>query len=229
MAKRLTVEDRKSTRDNQQADIFQPIAQHGDFAELCAALYERELNQLAHVDEMPVAALQRRLASLPYYIQRAAHGCLRAAADSPLALDVQNASWQGKQASQCPESSGTTKAQHDWFSKHAALGLVVPVRYHTPELKTIFLDSIDRVDAKHNRLHLNYRGWFTFSGEGGEQDERATEHLLKPNKRIMTAACCGHQWNHKGRINPRTLTLRELLLVATLDWNKFQAALSIAR
>lgn len=225
MAKRLTVEDRKSTRDNQQADIFQPIAQHGDFAELCAALYERELNQLAHADDLPVAALQRRLASLPFYIQRAAHGCLRAADDSPLSLDVQNASWQGKQATQCPDASGTVKAQHDWFAKHAALGLVVPVRYYTPELKTIFLDSIDRVDSKHNRIHLNYRGWFTYSGEG----ETTTEQLLKPNKRIMTAACCGHQWNHKGRINPRTLTLRELLLVATLDWKKFQAALSIAR
>ena len=109
--------------------------------------------------------------------------------------------------------------------KHASLGLVVPVRYQTPELKTIFLDSIDRVDHTYNRLHLNYRGWFTFSGEG----ETGTEQLLKPNKRIMTAACCGHQWNHRGRINPRTLTLRELLLVATLDWKKFQAALSIAR
>lgn len=225
MAKRLTVEDRKSTRVNQQADIFQPIAQHGEFAELCAALYERELDQLAHVDDMPVAALQRRLASLPFYIQRAAHGCLRAAQDSPLELDIQNASWQAKQAAHCPESSGTIKSQHDWFAQHAALGLVVPVRFSTPVLKTIVLDSIDRVDAQHNRLHLNYRGWFTFSGEG----ESPSEQLLKPNKRIMTAACCGHQWNHKGRINPRTLTLRELLLVATLDWQKFQAALSIAR
>lgn len=225
MAKRLTADDRKSTLGNQQADIFQPIAQHGDFAELCSALYERELNQLAHAEDISVAALQRRLGSLPFYIQRAAHGCLRAASESPLSLDVQNASWQGSQASQCPQSSGTAKAQHQWFKKHASLGLVVPVRYQTPELKTIFLDSIDRVDHTYNRLHLNYRGWFTFSGEG----ETGTEQLLKPNKRIMTAACCGHQWNHRGRINPRTLTLRELLLVATLDWKKFQAALSIAR
>ncbi|RUO77377.1 hypothetical protein [Idiomarina seosinensis] len=228
MAKRLTAADRKSTLVKQQADIFQPIAQHGDFAELCVALYERELNQLAQVDDMPAAALQRRLASLPFYIQRAAHGCIRVAEESPLTLDVQNASWQAPQASKCPTTSSTAsaaKTQHQWFEKHAALGLVVPVAYQTAELKTIFLDSIDRVDTKYNRVHLNYRGWFTFSGEG----ESSAETLLKPNKRVMTAASCGHQWNHKSRINPRTLTLRELLLVATLDWKKFQVALSIAR
>ncbi|MGM0481413.1 MAG: hypothetical protein ACQEQZ_05755 [Pseudomonadota bacterium] len=228
MAKRLTAADRKLTQVKQQADIFQPIAQHGDFAELCVALYERELNQLAQVDDMPTQALQRRMASLPFYIRRAAHGCLRVAQESPLSLDVQNASWQAPQASKCPANAATgsaAKSQHQWFKKHAALGLVVPVAYQTAELKTIFLDSIDRVDAQHNRVHLNYRGWFTFSGEG----ETTTETLLKPGKRVMTAASCGHQWNHKNKINPRTLTLRELLLVATLDWKKFQVALSIAR
>lgn len=225
MAKRLTVADKKSTLANQQTDIFQPLAQHGEFAELCSALYERELDQLAHLDDIPITALQRRLASLPFYIQRAAHGCLQAVKESPLSLDEQNASWQSNQASQCPKPTGTVKSQHQWFAKHAALGLVVPVRYQTPELTTIFLDSIDRVDTKHHRLHLNYRGWFNFSGAG----EHAVETLLKPTRRVMSAACCGHQWNHKGRINPRTLTLRELLLVATLDWKKFQVALSIAR
>ncbi|WP_404402633.1 hypothetical protein LG288_04980 [Idiomarina seosinensis] len=228
MTKRLTAADRKSTLVKQQTDIFQPIAQHGDFAELCVALYEREVNQLAQIEDMPVRALQRRLASLPFYIQRAAHGCLRAEQEAPLSLDVQNASWQATQASKCPVnplSGQTVKTQQQWFKKHAALGLVVPVAYQTAELKTIFLDSIDRVDAQYNRVHLNYRGWFNFSGDG----EPPSETLLKPNKRVMTAASCGHQWNHKRRINPRTLTLRELLLVATLDWKKFQVALSIAR
>lgn len=228
MAKRLTAADKKSTLVKQQTDIFQPIAQHGDFAELCVALYERELQQFAQLTDMPVAAMQRRLASLPFYIQRAAHGCLRAADESPLTLDAQNASWQAAQPTTPPQSSSgsqSIKTQQQWFEKHAVLGLVVPVKYQTPELTTVFLDSIDRVDDKHNRLHLNYRGWFTFSGEG----DNSKEQLLKPNKRIMTAASCGHQWNHKGRINPRTLTLRELLLVATLDWKKFQVALSIAR
>lgn len=89
MAKRLTADDRKSTLANQQADIFQPLAQQGDFAELCSALYERELQQLSQVDDMPTAALQRRLASLPHYIRHAAHGCLNAAKQSPLKLDVQ--------------------------------------------------------------------------------------------------------------------------------------------
>lgn len=225
MANRLTADDRKSTLANQQADIFQPLAQQGDFAELCSALYERELPQLAQVNDMPVAALQRRLASLPHYIRHAAHGCLNAVPYSPLKLDVQNASWQAPQPTKFPSAGISSERQNQWFAKHAALGLVVPVRYHTPEFTTIMLDSIDRVDQEKKRLHLNYRGWFDFSGQG----EHSQDTLLKPNKRIMTAASCGHQWNHKGRINPRTLTLRELLLVATLEWKKFQVALRIAR
>ena len=224
MAKRLTADDRKSTLSNQQADIFQPLAQQGDFAELCSALYERELQQLSQVDDMPVPALQRRLASLPHYIRHAAHGCLNAAKQSPLKLDVQNASWQAPQPTKVPSSGTSAEKQIPWFSKHAALGLVVPVLYRTPEFTTIMLDSIDRVDTDKQRLRLNYRGWLDFAGQGEHEEDT----LLKPNKRIMTAACCGHQWNHKGRINPRTLTLRELLLVATLDWKKFQVALRIA-
>lgn len=225
MAKRHTADDRKSTLANQQADIFQPLAQQGDIAELCSALYERELQQLAQVDDLPVAALQRRLASLPHYIRHAAHGCLDTAKQSPLTLDVQNASWQAPQPTKVPSSGTSTEKQAEWFGKHAALGLVVPVRYQTPEFTTIMLDSIDRVDRENRRLRLNYRGWLNFTGPG----EHPQDSLLKPNKRIMTAASCGHQWNHKGRINPRTLTLRELLLVATLDWKKFQVALRIAR
>ena len=146
MAKRLTADDRKSTLANQQADIFQPLAQQGDFAELCSALYERELPQLAQVNDMPVAALQRRLASLPHYIRHAAHGCLNAVRHSPLKLDVQNASWQAPQPTKVPSAGISAEGQSQWFAKHAALGLVVPVRYQTPEFTTIMLDSIDRVD-----------------------------------------------------------------------------------
>ena len=224
MAKRHTAVDKKSKLDNSQADIFQPIAEHSDIAELCSALYERTLIQLSQ-EELDAGLLRRRLASLPFYVRHAAHGSLQAAQHSPLQLDAQNASWQAPQATACPAGTGTAQKQHAWFKQHAALGLVVPVRYETSEFKTIVLDSIDRVDSNHHRVHLNYQGWFSFSGEG----ESPHLTLLKPTKRIMTAACCGHQWNHRGRVNPRTLTLRELLLVATLDWRQFKVALKIAR
>ncbi|RUO80605.1 hypothetical protein CWI84_05975 [Idiomarina tyrosinivorans] len=205
-----------------QTDIFQPLAQQGQYAELCTALYERELQQLAQIPAVSATALQKRLASLPFYIQRAARGSL--ASKSPLALDVQNASWSQRQAKQCPANAERATAQasalNQWLKRHAALGLVLPVWVYSATEQRILLDSVDRVDREQQRVRLNYQGWFSFDGIAEDPIDSACR-LIKPDKKVMTAAACGHRWGAQGRLSPTPLSLRELLLVATLDWKGF--------
>ncbi|EKE84796.1 hypothetical protein [Idiomarina xiamenensis] len=219
----------------EQTNIFQarhPAEQQpGDYNELCTALYERELQQLAHLAMDDVRFLQVRLANLPAHIKRAARGMLNS--QSPLALDAQNASWQSHQASKPPLSSSGQRCA-DWFRRHAALGLPVAVFVDNGDFQCLRLDSIDRIqraaaDDKNSpivALHCNQFGWFDVSGDVLTEVAEATEHwqLLKPEKRIMAAACAGHRWAPKKRLSPRTLSLRELLLAATIYWPNFRRA-----
>lgn len=222
-----------------QADIFQPMAQHSHYAELCTVLYERELAYLAQLNTDEVASLrwfQARIRSLPYYVRRAARGML--ASQSPLQLDIQNGSWQGSQKRQLNLSAQAPQRLKQWLSKHAALGIVMPLVIASPVRKQVLLDSIDRIDRAQQRVHLNQWGWFYFDGSLAELDApmmaltpaQQTElqiHLLKPEKSSLTAACAGHQWNHKGKTDPRTLNLREILLAATIDWDGPQRVVRI--
>lgn len=215
-----------------QVDIFQPIAQQSEFAELCTVLYERELSQLAHypAEQISLAQLQARLRSLSYYVKRAARAVL--ACDSPLALDVQNGSWQGPQKAKLELTASQFKQSPGWFAKHAALGLVVPVTIKTLTHALVRLDSIDRLDTERERFHLNQFGWFSYAGDLLEADYLAPQsaelRVVRPDKSLMTAACCGHQWNHRGKTAPRTLPLRELLLAATIQWRDFKSVVRIA-
>lgn len=208
-----------------QTDIFSPIAGQPDFAELCTVLYERELHQLASWEPTAAGAaqlkgLQARLRSMPHYVRKAARGMLQS--ESPLALDIQNGSWYAKQVAQFAPTS-TQQQKLEKLIPKVKLGLVLPVWVSRPGLTQVRLDSIDRVDGLNQpsqaRVRLNEFGWFNAKGEALEaQPASVRVQLLAPDKKSLTAACCGHQWNHKGRMDPRTLSLREILLAATLCW-----------
>ncbi len=189
------------------------------FTEICNALYERELLVLSQTTGNQVKLLQSRLAALPHRIQRAAHYLSRH--KTPLTVDSHNGTWQYKQAGRCPANKVESEMIRAWFSEHAAYGLAVPVRMQRFDEEHIELDSIDRVQFDNEMLHTNKYGWFSFDGISQSSTTETDFKLIKPTKAIMAAACCGHRWNHKGKLAPRTVSLRELLLSTTIKWKKF--------
>lgn len=208
---------------NQQVNIFSDDLRQLHFAELCNALYERELTYLAHKKINNISLLQRQLGGLKHHIKRAAYNLLQA--QTPLQIDTHNASWQNKQAAKCPAKLTDTDKTLVWFSESMSRGVTCAVYVNELGLEHIELDSIDRVDIAANKLHLNKFGWFNLNGMPLEQqsDNKAPQiQLLKPNKAIFSAACCGHSWNHKGRTQPRLLTLRELLLSFSINWQTYR-------
>ncbi|WP_414830021.1 hypothetical protein [Alteromonas sp. H39] len=210
-----------------QTDFFElsssQTSAHPHFAELCNALYERELYQLATQGPSQIQLLRRRLSGLSHHVKRAAY--FLANNDAPIEVDSHNASWQGKQAAKCPGYQVDGEKNAAWFARHAQHGLVVPVRVALLDTQHVELDSVDRVLPDERKLHVNKHGWFHFSGEPLAEASSAplSQHqLLRPTKPIMTAACCGHAWNHKGKTSPRALSLREMLLSGTIDWKTFR-------
>jgi len=135
----------------------------------------------------------------------------------PLELDVQNASWQAAQKRQLNHSASQPQKLQQWLQRQARLGSVVPVFDLQPRLQRVLLDSIDRLDVQQQRVHLNMHGWFDWQGQSLES---GSEHmrLVRPDSQALIPALCGHQWNHKGRIDPRTLSLREVLLATSFSW-----------
>ena len=211
-----------SNPDAHQVDIFANDQQQLQFAELCNALYERELQSLAHQKANNVGLLQRRLSGLTHHIRRAAEHLLNHQA--PIEVDVHNGSWQAKQAAKCVAIKHDTEKTQDWYERYAKMGLVVPVYVMEMGVEHLELDSIDRIDSESSRVHTNKHGWFTVEGspEKAEQSSMHRKLLLLPNKASMSAACCGHSWNHRGRTQPRALSLRELLLSTTINWKTFR-------
>ncbi len=209
-----------------QSDFFshsrEQHALHPEFNEICNALYERELANLSHNGPNQLSLLKRRLGGLPHHIRRAAYYLSNNT--TPLEIDSHNGSWQAKQAGKCPGSNIDREKTTSWFSKYANYGLVVSVKVVSLNEEHIELDSVDRVQQENDTLHLNKHGWFTFDGDPLENDasEYHTKQMLKPTKPVMQAACCGHRWNHKGRISPRSLSLREILLSTEIDWVNFR-------
>jgi hypothetical protein len=208
-----------------QTDFFSSPSHSRDansvFAELCNALYERELGLLAHKGPTQIELLQRKLGGLSYHVKRAAS--YLADNNTPIDVDAHNASWQAKQANKSPARIQHKEKNVLWFSQNAAPGLVVCIRVQDFDNEHLELDSVDRIDPEGHCLHTNKFGWFDFSGESKKVDNspNRTITLIKPAKMPMIAACCGHSWNHKGKILPRSLTLRELLLSTQIDWKHF--------
>lgn len=211
-----------------QNSLWQTHKQSNDFAEICNALYERELHLLANVEIETVQKLQGRIKSLSYYINRTANFMTQVneQGDSPLTLDVQNASWSAKQAAKFPLIN---QAEHEilsWYSNNKlVLGLVVPIL----NSQHITLDCIDRIDRENNRFHTNTSGWFSLTSSGIECSNR-TFKLLKPNKKVMLAACAGHCWQDNtsnSKLRPVMLSLRELLLSCAINWKDFKQPLAL--
>ncbi|WP_100655961.1 hypothetical protein [Alteromonas flava] len=214
-----------SSEQPPQTDIFAQISEQPLFADVCNALYERELMVLAQQGPGQAALMRRKLGGLSHHVKRAAEYLVNN--PTPLDVDSHNGSWRNKQASKNPAASLTAAQIEPWFSQKATIGLPVCVNVTHYDHQHLELDCVDRIQTENQTLHLNRFGWFSFDGAYVDDSSHkrlldATElRLTLPNKRTMAAACAGHCWNHKGKLAPRTLTLRELLLSTLIDWKTF--------
>lgn len=208
-----------------QSLFWQSAQQSSDFAELCNALYERELITMSRKEYTVVAGLQARMKSLPHYVKRTAYALLNA--ESPLELDIQNASWSAKQAGSPPSINQLVNYQENvltWYQRQPLVhGLVVPIALNSQ----IVLDTIVRIDKDQQRIRTNVYGWFNLGDNELNQTntnrlERSEFNLLKPTKKVMTAACAGHCWLNSQKVQPTLPSLRELLLSCTINWRNFK-------
>ena len=209
-----------------QASLWQSQIDSSHFSELCNALYQREVSALANSDFSHCQALQGRLKSLPHYISLTAHAMVNVELNqlSPLDLDVQNASWSAKQGSVLPVSGQDQASINAWYFKgKLPLGLVVPVLSG----EAIALDCIDRIDLEQKRIRTNANGWFSLDDNSPMNICSDSVRLLKPVKKVMIAACAGHQWRGKTKRSPILPSLRELLLSCSIDWKKKRKTQSI--
>lgn len=219
-----------STKDmNSQTTIFSGGSPRQAFyAELCNALYDKSVLELAELPNLDAKTLQKRLISLTYHINLAAEKLLNC--NSPLELDVYNGSWQNPQSNHCNVDKTTPVDTTKWLEKHLAIGLNLPVYVAKKRTEYIELDAVDKIDVENQKVRLNKHGWFHFDGTPASvqnpkcDDEKYRQRrLLKPNKALLTAASCGHCWNYKGgKTTPRRLSLRELLLSADINWKTYR-------
>lgn len=197
----------------EQTSLWQDDKYSADFSEVCNALYERELHLLCQNKSLSVESLQGRLKSLPYYVKRTAFAMTQA--QTPLVLDSQNASWSAKQSKEMPLAGQSSIDIESWYNKHKlSHGLVLPIVVNDH----ITLDCIDRIDSEKQRFRTNIYGWFDL-----EKIKNANPniHLLKPNKKVMMAACSGHCWQGSKKLTPKIPSLRELLLSCSINWRNF--------
>jgi hypothetical protein len=210
--------------NSQQVDIFSDDQRQLHYAELCNALYERELASLSQQKISDIGLLQRKIAGLRHHVKRAAYSLLQH--QSPLQVDMHNASWQAKQAAKCMANNYVVQKTQQWFSSNIQIGCSVAIHVQHLGYEHIELDSIDRIEQSNNRIHTNKFGWFTIDGEFAEDSFREADvqnlRLLKPTKAILTAACCGHKWGNKGKGQQKALSLRELLLSLSINWKTFR-------
>lgn len=217
-----------------QSSLWQHNKNSNDFAEVCNALYERELHHIATAEINTAQGVQGRLKSLSYYINKTADAMTKVndQGTSPLSLDVQNATWSSKQSSRVPLHGEDAEVISTWYvdllhkENNALLGLVVPVL----DTDHIILDCIDAVNIEKGKLRTNVAGWFSMENTS-EQSENNTERyqLLKPNKKVMLAACAGHRWQNSQsntKLRPVIPSLRELLLSCSINWKNFHKKLS---
>ncbi|KGJ90573.1 hypothetical protein [Colwellia psychrerythraea] len=214
-----------------QSSFWQTHTETGDFAELCNGLYQREIGLIAKADYVSVPAVQARLKSLPYYINRTAHAMTQVESQgtSPMQLDSLNASWSAKQSKNSPIVGQETAQERDmvfaWYrQEYICVGLVVPVLLD----EHIIIDCIDRIDLDKCRLRTNVGGWFSLTANNViNEGMKADKKLLMPNKKIMISACAGHRWQHNSQQVPIIPSLRELLLSCSINWKNFKKTLAI--
>ena len=216
-----------------QSSLWHSPTDNGNFAELCNALYQREVSLIARGSFVNHQAIQARLKSLTYYITRTAHAMAEVVANkhSPLSLDIQNASWSAKQSNRIPLTiqrtlDGQLNALNWYLQGDINVGLVVPVMLSDH----IIIDCIDRIDTENNRLHTNVGGWFSLIPinnltQNGQQTP--SKFLLKPTRTIMASACAGHCWQRNTKQLPIIPSLRELLLSCAINWKNLKKPLTI--
>jgi hypothetical protein len=211
-----------SDQQPDQTNIFNLAEQFPNVAELCNALYERELLNLASSNIKDPSLLKRKLSGLSYHIKNAAEFLINE--PTPIEVDVHNGTWKSKQAAKCPATKlvandeALLKASR-WFTENHYRGAVVCI-YGNEHIE---LDSIDMIPSSAKKLHTNKHGWFSLDGTSLEEEKSHTIiQMVKPNKAIVSAACSGHVWNSKGKTIPRALTLRELLLSTNINWTTFK-------
>jgi hypothetical protein len=208
-----------------QSSFWQTDKQNTDFAELCNALYEREIRLLANTENTSIEEVQGRLKSLSHYIHRTASLMLSVneLGLSPLTLDVQNATWSANQAGKMSVLGQNEQDVFLWYIRlisqknKASLGLAIPIL----QADHIILDSIDRIDTEKKRIHTNFSGWFSLIEVNVDPPLR----LLKPTKKVMLAACAGHQWQGRTKatkLRPIIPSLRALLISCAIDWQNFK-------
>ena len=210
-----------------QTNLWQTQPDSLFFSELCSALYQREVSLLAKGEFSDCFVLQARLKSLPHYILKTAHAMLNIdrLQLAPLILDSQNASWSARQANNIPLSGQEDEVIYQWYlSNDLNVGLVVPILSKS----TIILDCIDRTDIINRRIRTNVAGWFSLAVQDNQSDNKDDlvigKRLLKPNKKVMIAACAGHSWQAGTKITPVMPSLRELLLSCSVNWKNFKKA-----
>lgn len=205
-----------------QASLWHNDQQSYEFAELCNALYERELSVLANISANNVSALQGKLKSLPHYIKQTADKMLRV--ESPLLLDTQNASWSAKQSTKMPLAEQNTEQVWQWYQAINLLpGLIVPIAYQ----EMIVLDCVDRIDSEGSRFRTNRFGWFAADVDADVHQTSKEFRLLKPNKKVLMAACAGHRWKNGEKTRPVMPSLRELLLSCEINWKNYKKPLPV--
>ncbi|MFD2168044.1 hypothetical protein ACFSJY_17445 [Thalassotalea euphylliae] len=203
----------------EQSSLWQSQQQSSSYAELCNALYERELLLLSTLSTDNPNAIQSRLKSLPYYVQKTAHAMVNA--QTPLELDSQNATWSTKQSRSMPLTGQSSDEIWQWYqSNPLSLGLVIPIK----ESDRIVLDCIDRIDADKKRFRTNVHGWFS-----PESMASSDTQLLKPTKKVMMAGCAGHQWQGSSPSRPVLPSLRELLLSCSINWRNLKKPLLLSK
>lgn len=215
-----------SDQQPDQTNIFNLAEQYPNVAELCNALYERELVSLASSNITDPVLLKRKLSGLSYHIKNAAEFLINE--PTPIEVDVHNGTWKSKQAAKCPAtklvaSTDEIGKAERWFTQHHYHGAVVCVYVNDYGNEYIELDSIDMIPSPATKLHTNKNDWFALNGESlADTKNHVTRRLVKPNKAVLSAACSGHVWNSKGKSTPRALSLRELLLSTNINWKTFR-------
>ncbi len=201
--------------EHQQPNLWQQ-SDNLIFADLCNALYERELKKLSNDTSLPHSNLLQVLGSLPHYVKRASERIL--SFGSPLDLDSHNASWTYRQPTECPAGKQSARDIEQFYAKVDARALVVPIWHESLLEEHITLDTID--GYRDGRIHTNENGWFN---QDGSPASDGAEHirLLKPTKVTMTCACSGHRWKNRKRAGARRLSLREMLLATNINWSNF--------
>lgn len=211
--------------EQHQTFIWQQRTNQQLFAELCNALYERELTRLAQEKASDIQVLQKRIASLPYYIKKAAEHIVELYV--PMDLDSQNGSWLYTQSTKPFSEKQKSESVEAFYCQHAKMALVVPIAITHYGIEHIVLDSIDEIEKE--RVHCNQHGWFSMSGEHETDSTVGNKYLLKPIKATMTAACCGHQWLNGKKTSSRLLSLREMLLATRINWKQFSKLAMVKR